>query len=81
MLSPCCDTVSDMSSPTSSSPTLRRLERLADIERQRLERHGHSHTLAAVSSPRESRLHRLESATRYPLALGGVAWLLSLIHI
>ncbi len=81
MLSPCCDTVSDMTSPTSSSPTLRRLERLADIERQRLARHVHSHTAPAASSPRESLVHRLESATRYPLALGGVAWLALLISL
>ena len=70
-----------MSTPSSSSPTLRRLERLAQIERQRLERLGHSSLPRGGDSRRESLTHRMESFTRFPLAIGGMTWLALLISL
>lgn len=69
-----------MTSSPSTSPTLRRLERLLEVERARLER---AETSAVVhhASGRARFVHRLEVITRYPLALSGLVWLGLLISL
>jgi voltage-gated potassium channel len=64
---------------TESSPTLRHLEQLIAVERERLARRTREG--ASPLTGRTGIVRRIEHITRYPLALASVAWVALLIAV